>query len=205
MIITDQITRYVVTLGIGATSTTFPFDYLDISSIYVYYDGVLKTLNVDYTINNKTVTFTPALTATTKISIILTVAYGKDIDFIEPEEWNADTVNTIFAKLALQIMELRDKAILVTDSSSIVTVQELIQNVNTAAESASASALKASQWADSPTDVEPNRPSAKTWALSASLLTIPDNSITDTKMVKSPFAFSVGDNNNCYPCCWFAN
>lgn len=164
MIITDQITRYVVTLGAGATQTTFPFDYLDVSTIYVYYNGMLKTLNADYTINNKTITFTPALTITTKISIILTVPYGKDIEFIEPEEWNANTVNTIFAKLALQIMEIRDKAILVGDSSPILTVDQLISEVETASTSAAASAASA---ANSATNARNSETSAAASAAAA--------------------------------------
>jgi hypothetical protein len=192
MTISNNSTRVVVTLGAGATSTTFNFDYFDTSDIEVYFDGVLKN-NADYSISNKTVTFTSPLTKSTKVSIILNMPYGRSYDYISPEEFDPNKVNPDLNRITLQILQIRDKAVQVSggdgtyDVSALLDACEAFANgaqqssiaSGNSATSAGASATLAEAWANSDTVVAPNKYSAKHWAGVASAVTIPNGSITN--------------------------
>lgn len=164
MSIANQSTRHVVTLGVGAISTTFLFDYLSIANIKVYFNDVLKTYGTHYTILNKTVTFTSPLTILTKVSVISAQPYGSAFDLTTPEEWLAPTVNSIKNEFALQIQQVRDQAVLVGQSDSSSDATQLITNaIIASAASATASAASASQssvYADT----------SKNWAISQLLV-----------------------------------
>lgn len=204
MTISAASTRTVVTLPSGTTSTTFTFDYLDAAHINVYYDGVLKTRNTDYTITSpsKTVFFTPALVPTeTIVSIISVEPDGNPFDYTNPEEWNAENVNYQQDRLALQITQLRDESILVGPFSPSIDLNTLLEDLDEAVFDASESAIAAGvsatdaansatlaeAWAESPTDITPGHMSAKTWAEAAAAIAIPDGSITGLKFVPSLF------------------
>jgi hypothetical protein len=164
MAISNQSTRYVVTLGIGATSTTFAFDYLLIANIKVYFDGVLKAYGTHYTIVNKTVTFVTPLVAITKVSVISSQPYGSIFDFTTPEEWVASTINNMKNELALQIEQVRDQSVLVGDSDSSSSAIELLNDaILASSSSATASANSASASATSAT-------LAQNWAISTSIV-----------------------------------
>jgi hypothetical protein len=101
---------------------------------------------------------------------------------------DAEDMNTILPVAASR----SNKALIFkTDGSVDVSVDDYVNQATNAAasalsalnskNSASASELKASQWADSPTEVETGRYSAKKWADQSLLLAIPDGSIERTK------------------------
>jgi len=204
MSISGASTRYVVTLGTGATSTSFLFDYLDILNVKVYFNGVLKVYNIDYTITNKTVTFTSPLTAPTKVSVISDHPYGSGNDFITPEQWDALPVNTKFNVFAILLNQIRDKAVLVGESDASTDVIALIElaldtslkAVDDALHYSQQSLLysqnslthseKARDWAIK-TDgvVEGSEYSSKYWANVSSVIAIPDGSITNNKINQS--------------------
>jgi len=185
MTISSASTRDVVTLPNGATNTTFGFDYLSVDNIEVYYDGVLKTLGVNYTIVGQTVTFTPALVGETVVSIISNEPYGNPFDYLEPEQWTANFVNESFDRAALQIKQVLDGSIQVGPFDPTISFAELLEELETAVFDASASAIAAAvsavlaeAWAESPTDITPGHKSAKTWAGIAQSMVIPPDTIT---------------------------
>ena len=183
MAISDNSTRVVVTLGAGATSTTFPFDYLSSSYIAVTFDKVLKTAGSDYTITDKTVTFTTALTATTSVGIFSIEPYGTILDLVNPEEWDADKINTNINTIVILLQQLRDQAVLVDIYDPITNAVELIEDaVEDSANSATESADSATASADSATASAASAILSQEWAETASATAIPDGSITTDKI-----------------------
>lgn len=167
MTISASSTRNVVTLGAGATSTTFQFDYLNVANIMVAFDNVLKTAGVDYNISNKTVTFTNPLAQQTVVAIISNEPYGRTYDLIQAEEWDATVINNNFNKLALQLTQLRDKSVLVDTFSPITNAAKLIEDATASALSyatiSQQYAQESKDWAIKETIVD-NGYSSKSWA-----------------------------------------
>lgn len=193
MTISANSTRTVVTLPAGTTSTTFTFDYLNASNIKVAFNNIPKILGADYTISNKTITFTVPLVAETLVSIISGELYGRSYDFLNPEQFSARSVNYQLDSLALQLIQIRDKALLVGEYDKSIELSELIRLINdavvstkTSADKAKSYELLAQDWAEKDTDVTDGHKSAKTWAEAASQIVIPDGSITGNKLA-TPF------------------
>jgi len=201
MTIRNTSTRFVVQVSKNATNTTFDFDYLDVNHIDVAFDDVKKVYGVDYTINNKVVTFVTPLTKDTKVSIISNEPDGRSNDIQSLSEYNPVIINRNFDILALQNMQNRDKAINVApfDSSmdavtlinkATVEAKEYALEADSSATSAGYHEIKAREWAESDTQVEPNKYSAKKWAQQAQAIAIPDKTITINMMADN----SIGTN-----------
>lgn len=179
MTISSASTRNVVQLSTGATSVVFDFDYLNVNNINVYFNGILKAKDTDYTITDKTVTFTSALTQNTVVSIISNEDYSRDTDFTEPEEFDAAKVNGQLDQLRLTINQVRDQAVLVGSADASTDVVSLLDKATQEAESFSIasenSALEAKGYRDE----------AQQWAEAAEQIAIPDNSIQTIKLVNN--------------------
>jgi hypothetical protein len=105
MTVTSEVYRKEYTATGG---TEFPFIYiLDEAHVGVYADGVLQTLNSDYTVSDvgdpagATVTFTTAPTSGVSVVLVRTVPYTQLTDFMESDRGLADTKEGVADKLTM--------------------------------------------------------------------------------------------------------
>jgi hypothetical protein len=106
-------TPYTEATGNGVT-TVFPFNWLTLekTDLSVYLDGVLKTVDVDYTVtglgnvNGGQLTFLTAPASSVKVTIIRTMPRTRSTDYQNLGDFNADTVDADVDRVVLLVQDL---------------------------------------------------------------------------------------------------
>lgn len=100
----------------NGTTTAFPvsFVFLESTDLYVYVDGVLKTLTTDYTVTGGdgavgTVTFNSAPAADAAIVIVRVLQATQELDLANGGAFNADVIEQALDKLTMLIQRAEDR------------------------------------------------------------------------------------------------
>ena len=109
-----QTTAYAISYTGNGTTTafSFPYSYASSAHLVVTVDAVTKTLGTDYTVSDAgpastcTVTFTTAPAASTVVLITRVTALTQLVDYVDNDNFPAETHEKAIDKLTLAIQEL---------------------------------------------------------------------------------------------------
>lgn len=131
MTVANQTSRSDYTANGVLTTFAYTFKIFDSSHVKVYDAGVLKTLNVDYTVSNVgvdgggniTFTYTPANGNT--IAFLRNQPYTQLTDYVEGDPFPAETHEAALDRgvmLSQQLLEKLQRAAVLPDSSSLTSI-----------------------------------------------------------------------------------